>query len=237
MALMAPAAFGVVCLGLVALRFKETPAQRNLQALQPVVLLRTWWTVVRNPTFLAYSALATAAYGGLFTFLAASSFGFIKVLGLTKTQYGLVMFSISLVYIAGTVLCRFLLARYGLRHTVARAAVLTISGGTLMGLLAMAGVRSPWAIMLPFYLFMLGHGVHPPCSQSAAVGPFPQAAGAASELNGFVMMLAAYAMGGWLGTHMDGTVFPLAYGMWFWSVLVTLSAWTLVQKYGEPGRR
>ena len=65
---------------------------------------------------------------------------------------------------------------------------------------------------------------------------FPQSAGAASALNGFVMMLAAFAMGGWLGTHMDGTVFPLAYGLWFWSVLIALSTWTLVQKYGEPAR-
>ena len=129
-----------------------------------------------------------------------------------------------------------MLARFGLRRAVALAAVLTLSGGTLMGLMAMAGVRSTWAIMLPFYLFMLGHGVHQPCSQSGAVGPFPQAAGAASALNGFVMMLAAFAMGGWLGTHMDGTVFPLAYGMWFWSMLIALSAWTLVQKYGELER-
>ena len=73
-------------------------------------------------------------------------------------------------------------------------------------------------------------------SQSGAVGPFPQAAGAASALNGFVMMLAAFAMGGWLGRHMDGTLFPLAYGLWFWSVLIAASAWTLVQKYGEPAR-
>ena len=236
MALMAPAVFGILCLGLVALRFEETLAQRNPQALQPAVLLRTWWRILRNPTFLAYSALATSSYGGLFTFLAASSFVFIQVLGFSKTRYGLVMFSMSLVYIAGTVLCRRLLVRCGLRRAVALAAVLTVSGGTLMGLLAMAGVRSAWAIMLPFYLFMLGHGVHQPCSQSGAVGPFPQAAGAASALNGFLMMLAAFAMGGWLGTHMDGTVFPLAYGMWFWSVLTALSAWTLVQKYGEPGR-
>ena len=99
-----------------------------------------------------------------------------------------------------------------------------------------AGVHSAWSIALPFYLFMLGHGVHQPCSQSGAVGPFPQAAGAASALNGFVMMLAAFAMGGWLGTHMDGTLFPLAYGLWFWSVLIAASAWTLVQKYGEPAR-
>ncbi len=236
MALMAPAVFGALCLGLVALRFEETLGQRNPRALQPAVLLRTWWRIARNPTFLAYSALATSSYGGLFTFLAASSFVFIQVLGLSKTQYGLVMFSISLVYIAGTMLCRRLLVRFGLRRAVAMAAVLTFSGGTLMGLLAMTGVRSTWAIALPFYLFMLGHGVHQPCSQSGAVGPFPQAAGAASALNGFVMMLAAFAMGGWLGTHMDGTVFPLAYGMWFWSVLICLSAWTLVQKYGEPAR-
>ena len=236
MALMAPAVFGVVCLCLVAMRFKETLGQRNPHALQPGVLLRTWWTVARNPTFLAYSALATASYGGLFTFLAASSFVFIQVLGLSKTQYGLLMFSMSLMYIAGTMLCRVLLTRYGLRRTVARAAVLTISGGSLMGGLAMAGIHNTWAIMLPVYLFMLGHGVHQSCSQSGAVGPFPRSAGAASALNGFITMVAAFAMGAWLGTHMDGTVFPLVYGMWFWSVLITLSAWALVQKYGEPER-
>ena len=107
-----------------------------------------------------------------------------------------------------------------------------------MAALAYAGLHYPslqngWAIMLPFYLFMLGHGIHQPCGQSGAVGPFPQAAGAASALNGFLMMAAAFAMGGWLGTHMDGTVFPLALGMWFWSVLIALSAWTLVQKTGD----
>ena len=234
-ALLAPALLGSVCLGLIALRFEETLARRNPQALQPRALLRTWWGIARNPTFLAFSALATTSYGGLFTFLAASSFVFIKVLGLSKMQYSMVMFSVSCMYILGTVLCRRLLARFGLRRTVAIAAVLTLSGGTLMGVLALLGAHSPWAIALPFYLFMLGHGVHQPCSQSGAVGPFPQAAGAASALNGFLMMLAAFAMGGWLGTHLDGTVYPLAFGVWFWSVLISLSAWTLVHKYGETG--
>ena len=37
-----------------------------------------------------------------------------------------------------------------LRRAVALAAVLTLSGGTVMGLLAMAGVRNTWAITLPF---------------------------------------------------------------------------------------
>ncbi|MGH8846777.1 MAG: Bcr/CflA family drug resistance efflux transporter, partial [Polaromonas sp.] len=187
-----------------------------------------------NPTFLAFSALSAASYGGLFTFLATSSFVFIKVLGLSKTHYGLVMFSMCFFYIAGTFICRRLLPRFGVRTSVAIAACLSLAGGTLMGVLAWAGVQSLWAIMLPYYLFMLGHGVHQPCSQSGAVGPFPQAAGAASALNGFLMMVAAFGMGGWLGSQMDGTVRPLTNGVWFWSVLIAAMAWTLVRKYGEP---
>ena len=234
-ALFTLAIFGALCFGLVALRFIETVPQKNRQALQPSTLLRTWFGILRNPTFVAFSALTTASYGGLFTFLASSSFVFIQVLGLTKTQYGLVMFSMSFAYILGTFLCRHLLPIYGVRRSVAMASGLSLAGGTLMGILALAGLHTGWAIMLPFYLFMLGHGVLQPCGQSGAVGPFPQAAGAASALNGFFMMMAAFAMGGWLGTHMDGTVYPLAFGVWFWSALIALTAWTLVQKHGKTG--
>lgn len=233
-ALAALAVFGAATLALVGLRFEETLAQKNPLALQPMTLLRTWLTILRNPTFLAFSALTAASYGGLFTFLATSSFVFIQVLGLSKTGYGLVMFSMCFCYLTGTFICRRLLPRFGVRRSVAIAACLSLTAGTTMGVLAWAGVQNVWAIMLPYYLFMLGHGVHQPCGQSGAVGPFPQAAGAASALNGFLMMLVAFGMGGWLGTHMDGTVRPLTHGIWFWSALIATSAWTVVRKYGEP---
>ena len=233
-ALLALAVFGAAALAIIALRFEETLAQKNPRALQARILAQTWWTIVRNPTFVAFSALSIASYGGLFTFLASSSFVFIQVLGLSKTQYGLVMFSMSFVYVIGTFLCRRLLPRFGVRRSVAMAAVLTLAGGTLMAGLAWAGVHTVRAMLLPFFLFILAHGVHQPCGQSGAIGPFPGSAGAASALNGFLIMLAAFAMGGWLGAHMDGTVFPLAYGVFFWSVCISVIAWTLVQKHGEP---
>ncbi len=233
-ALLAVAVFGAACLGVVALTFTETLTRRNPPALQPLSLLRTWFGIVRNRTFIAYSMLSIGSYGGLFTFLAASSFVFIKVLGLSKTQYGFVMFSISFVYILGTFLCRRLLTRFGVRRSVAMAGALTLAGGTSMGLLALVGVHSLSAMIMPMWLFMLGHGVHQACSQSGAVGPFPHAAGAASALNGFLMMIAAFAMGAWLGKYMDGTVTPMALAIWFWSGWIALVAWTLVQKHGEP---
>jgi len=100
-----------------------------------------------------------------------------------------------------------------------------------MVLLAWLTGPSGWAIAAPMCLFMLGHGVHQPCGQSAAVAPFPQAAGAASALDGFFMMVAAFAVGQWLGQRMDGTVWPLVWGIGFWSALIALSAWTLVQRH------
>jgi DHA1 family bicyclomycin/chloramphenicol resistance-like MFS transporter len=231
-ALVAPAMFGAAALALVAFRFDESVPRRNPQALRPALLLRTWWIILRHPTFVAWTLLSAASFAGLFTFLASSSFIFIGLLGLTRTQYGLVMLSMSLVYIAGTFLCRRLLPRFGVRRSVAIAGALTLAGGTLMGTLAWAGLHSGWAIMPPFYLFMLAHGIHQPCGQSGAVGPFPQAAGAASALNGFLMMLAAFVVGGWVGWRLDGTVSVLTNGVWFWSAVIAGTAWTLVQQHG-----
>ena len=236
-ALLAVAIFGAMCLAVVALGFKETLARKNPAALQPAMVLRTWKKILRHPTFVSFSLLSAASYGGLFTLLAASSFVFIQVLGLSTTLYGLVMFTNSLFYILGTFLCRYWLPRLGVRHAVAMAGGLSLSGGTCMAGMALAGWHNVWAIMVPQCLFMLGHGIHQPCSQSGAVGPFPQAAGAASALNGFFMMVAAFGMGGWLGTHLDGTVYPMVFGIWFWSALVALTAWTLVQKHGANDGR
>ena len=52
-------------------------------------------------------------------------------------------------------------------------------------------------------------------------------------MNGVLMMSAAFLIGGWLGRHMDGTAAPMTYGVWFWSSLLALVAWTLVQRHGE----
>jgi DHA1 family bicyclomycin/chloramphenicol resistance-like MFS transporter len=233
-ALLTLAIFGAISLGLIAWRFEETLQRKNPQALQAATLLVTWKSILRNPTFIAFSALSAASYGGLFTFLASSSFVFMNVLGLSKTQYGALMALNSLAYIGGTFLCRYWLPRFGVRRALKWAGLLSLAGGTLMALPSLMGVQSVWAIMPAQLLFIIGHGIHQPCGQSGAVGPFPQAAGAASAVNGFLMMLAAFAMGSWLGGHMDGTVLPLTLGVWFWSGLIALAAWTLVQKYGEP---
>jgi DHA1 family bicyclomycin/chloramphenicol resistance-like MFS transporter len=237
-ALLALAVFGALTCALLVWRFEETLQQRNPQALRGEVLLSTWRTIASHPTFWAYAILTTASYCGLFTFLAASSFVFINVLGESKTAYGLWMTSMSVAYIVGTFACRRMVVHWGVQRSVAIAGAVTlISGGTL-AILAWAGVHHAWAIMLPFYGFMLAHGVHQPCGQSGSVSPFPQAAGAASALSGFLMMVAAFGVGSWLGVQLaqDHTVMPLTQGLGLWSVLIATAAWTVVRRYGQLPR-
>ena len=226
--------FGAITLALVFLTFKETVHRKNPQALQVKVLAKTWWHIVRHPTFVAFTAVSTASYGGLFTFLASSSFVFIGLIGLARWQYGLLLFSMAFTYILGTLLCRRLLERFGVAYTVAIGGTLSLAGGSWLLLDAWLGWQSLVGLMGPFYLFVLAHGIHQPCGQSGAVGPFPKAAGAASALGGFLMMVTAFVTGMWLGGANDGSAMPMAQSIAFWGVLTALSAWFLVLRRGGP---
>jgi DHA1 family bicyclomycin/chloramphenicol resistance-like MFS transporter len=226
--------FGAMALGLVFFTFKETVPRKNPHALRVKHLARTWWDIVRHPTFVAFTSVSTASYGGLFTFLASSSFVFIGLVGLARWQYGGLLFSMAFTYILGTLLCRRLLVRFGVHRTVALGGSLSLVGGSWLLLDAWLGWQTLPGLMGPFYLFILAHGIHQPCGQSGAVGPFPKAAGAASALGGFLMMVAAFATGQWLGAAKDGSALPMAQGIAFWAWVTALSAWLLVMRRGGP---
>ena len=233
-ALLLVSLFGAATLAFVAWRYEETVPQRNPQATRAGTLLRNWAAVLGHPTFRAWTLLLGFTYGTLFFLLAGSSFVYIQVLGTSKVVYGLIMLSQSGAYLAGTFWCRRLLVRHGLRGAVRRGAVLTLAGGLAMSGLALAGVHTVWAILLPAWLFAIGHGVHQPCGQAGAIGPFPEKAGTATSLSGFWMMLVAFGIGLFLGRSMNGTVYPMTLGVGVFCVLLSGTAWTLVQRHGDP---
>jgi MFS transporter, DHA1 family, multidrug resistance protein len=231
-ALALVAAMGAITLCFIALRLPETLLQKNPRATAPGPLLARWGRIARHPTFQAWTLLVSFTYGGLFTVLAGSAFIYIDVLGLSAQAYGLAMACASSSYLAGTFVCRRWVPRYGMAGAVGRGAAFTLAGGGLGALLAWGGINAVWAVLLPQCLYAFGHGVHQPCGQAGAVGPFPQAAGAASALAGFVLAITAFGIGLWLGQALDGRVLPYALGLGFWSLLTAIVAWTLVQRHG-----
>ena len=231
--LLVLACFGAATLALVALRYRETVPQRDPRATRPSTLLRNWLAVLSHPTFRAWVALLCCTFGGLFFLLAGSSFVFIDVLGSSRVAYGVILATSSLAYIVGTWWCRRLLLRHGLRGAVRRGAWLSLAGGLGMAALSLAGIHTVWAIIVPQWLYAIGHGIHQPCGQAGAVGPFPEKAGTAASVSGFLMMVTASGVGFWLGRSMNGTVYPVTLGIGLFSVLLAIVAWTLVQRDGD----
>jgi DHA1 family bicyclomycin/chloramphenicol resistance-like MFS transporter len=252
-ALAGVAACGAAALAVVAWGLPETLARRNPRATRPAPLLRAWRGIGMHPVFMAWTALISCSYGGLFTVLAGSSFVYIGVLGLPATGYGLALATGSLAYVAGTFACRRWVARHGPGGAVRVAAGFTLAGGALTALAAWVvggtdamGVAGTWtaghpapaaavfAFLVPQWLYCFGHGVHQPCGQAGAVGPFPHAAGTASALAGFVLAATAFGVGLWLGRALAGdagaVVAAYGAGVAFWSLLTAAVAWTLVQR-------
>ena len=233
-ALSVLALYGAATLACIAWQLDETVPQLNTNATRWQPLLRNWRSVLGHPTFRAWTALISFSYGGLFLFLAGSSFVYIDVLGLSRVGYGMAVASNSLAYITGTWLCRRWLVRHGVKRTVWLGGFMSLSGGLGMATCSLLAPHSLWALLLPQWLFALGHGIHQPCGQACAVGPFPEKAGTAASLSGFISMLVAFGVSLWLGKALNGTVFPLSLGMAAFSIGVASVAWTLVQRHGEP---
>ena len=227
------ATIGAVILAFIAWRLPESVPQRNPAALQPRALAASWWRILKNPTFRAWAGLTAATYAGLFTFLSTSSFVCLGVLGLSPIGYGAVLVLSSGVYLAGTVVCRRWLLRFGPAGTVQRGAAFSLAGGLGMAACALLGVQTLWAVMLPQCLYAFGHGMHQPCGQAGAVGPFPREAGAASALSGFVLSATAFAMGSWLSVVADGTTRALGLGMGAAAIATAALAWIAVQRHGQ----
>jgi MFS transporter, DHA1 family, multidrug resistance protein len=229
-ALAAVALVGAAALAYVAWRVPETAQRLRPDGLRPRALFGAWRRIAGHPVFVAWALLSACTYGGLFIMLAGSSFVYIGVLGLSPVDFGLVLGSGSLAYIGGTFICRRWVHRHGAVGAVQRGAWLTLAGGASMVVPAALGLQSAWAIALPQCLYAIGHGVLQPCAQAAAVGPFPDQAGAASALAGFGLAAVAFLLGLWMGHALDGTVLPLAYGVGVGAALTCAVAWTLVRR-------
>ena len=191
----------------------ETNRHPDPAATRPRVLVAKYALVLRSPEFLAFTMVGSASYGGLFAFIAGSSFVLIRVLGVPTAYFGLAFAFCVCGYLIGTLACRRLLSRMSVPRALRVGATLALTSGLTMAALAAAGVHHWAALLLPAFGFLLAHGINFPCGQVASVAPFPRHAGAAAGLFGFSVMAVAALTGVWIGATHNGTVYPLVYTM------------------------
>ncbi|MCX7659013.1 MAG: multidrug effflux MFS transporter [Caldimonas manganoxidans] len=226
--------FGATGLAVIALRLPETLRHPNPHALRWRPMWHSWRVVLSHPSFWAYTAVSSFTYAGLFCFIAGSSFVMVDVLGLSRREYGVAFAIVTSGFLIGSATCRRLVPRLGLVGSIRWAAFISVAAGTAMAALALAGVHHPLALMMPAFVYTFAHGIHQPCAQMGAVGPFPTRAGAATALSGFLSMALAFGMGYWMGWSHNGTVYPLALTMAAWCFALAAAAWLGVGRWGQP---
>jgi DHA1 family bicyclomycin/chloramphenicol resistance-like MFS transporter len=224
------AAFAAVTLWLVATRYRETTPQRNPDATRLRPMLSTWLAILRNRTFARFAALSAATYAGVYAYLSGATFVLVGQWGVSRPLLGLMMGVVAAAYISGTVTCRRLVPRLGVPRTIGVGLWFSLAGGASMLALSLAGVRDPWAIILPQCLYLFAHGLHQPCALTGAVGPFPRNAGAAAALTGFVMILVAFPIGLLVGFALVDASWPLPLTVFLCSLAVALSGWTIARR-------
>lgn len=219
----------------VLLRLPETRPAAPPLAPRDASWMRDWRLLLRNRTFVAYTALTAASYTGHYLFLAMSPFALIGERGLTALDYGYVLSASSAVHLGANFVCRRWLKHAGIRTTLRRAGAATLAGGVALALFQWAGVHSAWAIIAPQWLYMFGHAMHQSCGQAAVSAPFPQCAGTAASLSGFVLVLVAVVAGELMKWNLAAGAQALAYGMGLCAVATAAVAWGWVQRHGEIG--
>jgi MFS transporter, DHA1 family, multidrug resistance protein len=200
------------------LKLVETNRFKNPKALDLKPIFANYWMVFLNGKFQSFTSSAGASFSGLFCFLSASSFVLINLMKLTPFEYSIGFSSVTVGYMLGTYLAKRQLPKLGIVGTARRATLFHLTGGYSMLALALLTTKipallHPLAILVPIFIYLVGHGMLQPCCQTGAVAPFPKNAGAASALLGFLMNVMAAAISFLLASAFDGSTLPMAVGI------------------------
>jgi DHA1 family bicyclomycin/chloramphenicol resistance-like MFS transporter len=207
------------------------PETLNMRAAHPVSLrsmLESYRIVARNGAYLSYLGMTSACYAGLFAWISGAAFVLQNLYGLTPFDFGIAFALGSVGYMTGSALAARLVTSLGLDGVIGLGGCACLAGG--LGLVAAVAldVTSAFAIVLPVAIYLAGLGLVLPQGIAGAMTPFPERAGAASSLFGFVQQSAAAVCGAGVGWYLGSSAWPLAIGISAMGC-ATLGLWVLTR--------
>jgi len=188
----------------------ETLPSRAAEPVSPASMLKSYRFVARNPAYLAYLGLASTSFAGLFAWISGSSFVLQYLYRLSPFQFGVAFAVGSVGYMVGTTWAARLVMRHGIERTLGVGAAAMAAGGLAMVTAVALALSSAAALVLPMALYMAGLGMVLPQAIAGAMTPFPERAGAASALLGFVQQSVAALAGASVGALLGVNAWPLA---------------------------
>ncbi|MGB9043166.1 MAG: multidrug effflux MFS transporter [Pseudolabrys sp.] len=206
-------AAGLVGVTVVWMLLPETLNTRAAEPVSMASMFRSYRVVARNPSYLAYLSLTSASYAGLFAWISGAAFVLQGLYGLTPFDFGVAFALGSLGYMTGSALAARIVVRFGLDGVLGIGGCACAAGGLGMVTATALGLTSSLSLVLPVAVYLAGLGMVLPQGIAGAMTPFPERAGAASSLFGFVQQSVAALCGAAVGWFLGQSAWPLTIGV------------------------
>ena len=172
-------------------------------------MLMTFSKLFASRVFCGYAFCVTFVSVVFFSFISAAPEIMISVLKRPPTEYGYYFIMIPAGFMTGNYVARHYGRTISIDNMIAIGASIGVFGIVLALLLQTLGMSSPVALFLPIALAVFGNGITLPNAQAAAINEFPEYAGTASGLTGFLQMAVSSVAAQAVALIFNGTVYPL----------------------------
>ncbi len=191
-------------ISLIAWRWLPETNNQRMTSLHMRAFFGAYRPVLASPVFRAYVAATSLTLAALFAFYAGSPEVFIEHLGIPASLYGLIPAATVLGFLGGALLGARMAEQRGARQAVRAGLVIAALGAAAMLIPTLFGVLNLWALTAPMFVFVWGLGLVMPTGLATAISGFPERAGTASAMAGFLQMGGAA-----LGTMVSAALYPL----------------------------
>ena len=172
-------------------------------------MLMTFSELFASRVFCGYAFCVTFVSVVFFSFISAAPEIMVSVLKRPPTEYGYYFIMIPAGFMTGNYVARHYGRTISIDNMIAIGASIGVFGIVLALLLQTLGMSSPVALFLPIALAVFGNGITLPNAQAAAINEFPEYAGTASGLTGFLQMAVSSVAAQAVALIFNGTVYPL----------------------------
>lgn len=193
---LAMIAYGGVLVVAVWRFLPETNSSPNPSRASPAGLARAYAALGRDRRFLAPALMLGLSLGGFYSLSSTLPFLLIDMAGLSPQAFGLGMLAQTGAYILGGIVTKSLLRHLPARRLVLPGLALGMSGATLMALSVAVLPPSYPSVMLPVAVFAFSLALMTPDLTTRAMAAFPDRAGAAAALLGFLQMGSGFVDSG-----------------------------------------
>ena len=182
-------------------------------------MLRTFGSLLRSRPFCGYAFCVTFVSVVFFSFISAAPEIMVSVLNRPPTEYGYYFVMIPIGFMIGNYVTRHFGRSISIDSMIVLGSTIAIGGIVLAIVLNLVGLSHPLALFLPVSIAVFGNGITLPNAQAAAINEFPQYAGSASGLTGFLQMSVSAVAAQFVAFIFNETAYPLLIMMLLASVI------------------